>query len=291
MGKRYVTRKRGCGTRRGTLCMPRVRRDAAEEMPPAVAGQGRPRAPFSLLGYSEGGVRERGENGSVVEEILVRQKREADEGVLAGVRDWARSLFVALVLFLLIRSFGVEAFKIPTASMEGTLLVGDFLLVNKAVYGAHVPGTDLKLPAFFEPERGDVIVFNPPHEPARNYVKRLVGLPLDTLEMRDKHLYLNGSPLYEPYAKHLDQRGDAEHPDMRWQSNHLVAAPPREYQPTRDNWGPIIVPRDRYFVLGDNRDNSEASRYWGFVHRDPRGAERAPWLRGVRWRRIGAAVR
>jgi len=249
----------------------------------------RRRAPLWRLGRSEGDVRGAG----------------GDRGVIAGTRDWARSLLVALVLFLVIRSFGVEAFKIPTSSMENTLLVGDFLLVNKAVYGARVPGTDLRLPAISQPRRGDVVVFNPPHEPDRNYVKRLIGLPTDTLEMRDKRLYLNGAPLYEPYAQHVDRRGDVEHPDMRWQSNHLVAGPMREYQPTRDNWGPLVVPRERYFVLGDNRDNSEDSRYWGFVHQgairgrpwfvyysfDTRGGERASWLREIRWGRIGAAVR
>jgi signal peptidase I len=249
-------------------------------------------------------VRGSGGDRSVVGQILHQQHRAAETGLLAGIRDWVRSLFVAFVLFLVIRSLGVEAFKIPTSSMEGTLLVGDFLLVNKALYGAQVPGTDLRLPGIKQPERGDVIVFNPPHEPDRNYVKRLVGLPMDTLEMRDKRLYLNGAPVYEPYAQYVDRRGDAEHPDMRWQSNHLVAAPVREYQPTRDNWGPIVVPESRYFVLGDNRDNSEDSRYWGFVSEDavrgspwfvyysfdPRRGERAPWLWEIRWSRIGAAV-
>lgn len=250
-------------------------------------------------------MRESGRGGSVVEEILLQQQPATETGVAAGIRDWARSLFVAFLLFLLIRSFGVEAFKIPTSSMENTLLVGDFLLVNKAVYGVRVPGTDVHLPAIAQPRRGDIVVFNPPHAPDRNYVKRLVGLPLDTLKMRDKRLYLNGAPVYEPYAQYVDQSGDAEHSDMRWQSNHLVAESTQEYQPTRDNWGPIIVPGNRYFVLGDNRDNSEDSRYWGFVHKDairgrpwfvyysfdPRRGERVPWLWEIRWERIGASVR
>ena len=151
---------------------------------------------------------------------------------MAGVWDWTRSIAVAFVLFLLLRTFVVEAFKIPTSSMENTLLVGDFLLVNKAVFGSRVPGTDLRLPGFAEPERGEVLVFRPPHDPKRSYVKRLVGVPGDTLEMRDKRLVLNGSFLDEPYAVHIDGDGDAAHPGMRWQSNHLIASQPRSYRPT-----------------------------------------------------------
>ena len=225
--------------------------------------------------------------------------------------DWTRSLAVAFALFLGIRAMGVEAFKIPTSSMEHTLLVGDFLLVNKAVYGARVPGTPWTLPAIEEPERGDVIVFNPPHEPDKNYVKRVVGVPGDTLEMREKVLYVNGHPLDEPYAQYIDQEGDAMHQAMTWQRGYLVASPTRRYQqarryhPSRDTWGPISVPEDRFFVLGDNRDNSEDSRYWGFVRRDAiRGrpwfvyysfdrstGEPAPWMNAVRWARVGFVIR
>ena len=224
--------------------------------------------------------------------------------IAAGMRDWAKSILFAVLLFLVVRASVVEAFKIPTASMEGTLLVGDFLLVNKAVYGARVPFTKLSTVAFEEPERGDIIVFHPPHEPTKNYVKRVVGGPLDTLQMVDKQLYLNNTPLYEPYARYLDRRGDAVHPDMQWQSNHLIASR-RRRQPSRDNWGPLVVPEGKYFVLGDNRDNSEDSRYWGFVDRDQiRGRpwfvyysyeatapETIPWLERVRWQRIGTAIR
>lgn len=221
-----------------------------------------------------------------------------------AVWEWSRSILIALVLFLVIRSMGLEAFKIPTGSMEGTLLVGDFLLVNKAAYGARIPGTDLYLPALAEPARGDVVVFNPPHEPDRNYVKRVVGVPGDTLEMRDKVLLVNGSPLEERYARYIDVRGDAVHPAMEWQASHLVASPWR-YAPSRDTWGPIVVPQARYFVLGDNRDNSEDSRYWGFVERDrirgrpwivyysaePGRKESHDILRRVRWSRLGHLIR
>lgn len=229
-----------------------------------------------------------------------------EESVFSILWDWTRSLAVAFLLFLLIRAFVVEAFKIPTSSMENTLLVGDFLLVNKAVYGAEIPGTTISLPAFTEPGRGDVIVFNPPHDPVKNYVKRLVGMPGDTLEMRGKQLYLNGVAVDEPYARYVDREGDAVHPGMAWQESHLVASNRRRgYRPSRDSWGPIEVPEDRFFVLGDNRDNSEDSRYWGFVDRaairgrpwfvyysfDPARVRGLPWVQDIRWDRIGGLIR
>lgn len=220
--------------------------------------------------------------------------------------DGFRSVVLTLVLFLVVRALVVEAFKIPTGSMEGTLLAGDFLLVNKAVYGADVPGLGMTLPAFAEPQRGEVIVFNPPHEPAKHYVKRLVGLPGDTLEMRSKLLSVNGVPLSEPYVRHTDPNGDAVHPAMAWQARFLRSGPrPGRYRPSRDNWGPIVVPPGRYFVLGDNRDNSEDSRYWGFVDREsirgrpwivyyssePHEEAGTPFLREVRWNRILGRIR
>lgn len=236
---------------------------------------------------------------------ILRASEERASGLLGVVWDWTRSLLIAFALFVLIRTFVVEAFRIPTSSMENTLLVGDFLLVNKAVYGAEIPGTHLHLPAFAEPERGDVVVFAPPQDITKNYVKRLVGMPGDTLEMSEKVLYVNGVAVQEPYARYIDHRGDAVHPDMRWQSNHLIASTARSYHPTRDNWGPLVVPRGEYFMLGDNRDNSEDSRYWGFVSREAiRGRPwfvyysfdqsmtgRMPWLRYVRWGRIGELIR
>jgi signal peptidase I len=218
--------------------------------------------------------------------------------------EWIKSLAVAFVLFLLIRTFAIEAFRIPTGSMESTLLVGDFLLVNKAVYGAQVPGTGLRLPAFGEPQRGDIVVFTPPHEPDKNYVKRLVGLPGDTLQMRDKILHVNGLMVPEPYAQHVDPL-DVHAPNMRWQADYLADPALRlNYRPTRDSWGPIVVPPGRYFVLGDNRDDSEDSRYWGFVEAtaikgqplvvyysfNPRTLKPVPWLTDIRWDRIGGAI-
>jgi signal peptidase I len=241
-------------------------------------------------------------SGSSPSEVALRRRR----GWSSAFFDLLRSLALVLVFFFLVRAFLVEAFKIPTASMEGTLLVGDFLLVNKAVYGAEIPGTGLVLPSLSSPERGEVIVFHPPHEPDKHYVKRLVGLPKDTLMMSDKVLFVNGEALHEPYVRHSDVTGDAVHPAMAWQARFLKAGPrPGRYRPSRDNWGPIVVPEDRYFVLGDNRDNSEDSRYWGFVRREaikgrpwlvyysaaPEALAGVSWFRYVRWDRIGGRIR
>lgn len=242
------------------------------------------------------------------QEERARTARQSRGSISTGRWMWegVKAVSTAIVLFLLIRTFLVEAFKIPTGSMENTLLVGDFLLVNKAVYGAEIPVASARLPAFAEPEREDVVVFLPPHDPTKNYVKRIVGLPGDTLEMRDKVLYLNGVPRPEPYARYVDRFGDPTDARMQWQVEHLLPdAEPAYYEPTRDTWGPLVVPPGKYFALGDNRDNSEDSRYWGFLDAaDIRGRPmfvyysfvRNPlqpfsWLTHVRWSRIGDVIR
>jgi signal peptidase I len=215
--------------------------------------------------------------------------------------EWIKSLLIALGLFLIMRTFLVEAFRIPTGSMENTLLVGDFLLVNKAAFGTRIPGTGARMPALSEPRRGDVIVFVPPHDGGKNFVKRLVGLPGDTLEMLGGTLYLNGRPQDEPYTRHSDPR-DSYSSSMMWQCEYTFRT--GDCRPTRDTWGPVVVPAGRFFTLGDNRDDSEDSRYWGFVERtaikgrpfriyysfDPRSPDALPWLTGIRWERIGRRV-
>jgi signal peptidase I len=239
----------------------------------------------------------------------VDKERTADgtRGPLSKGRwawEWTKSFIIAFGLFLIIRTFLVEAFRIPTGSMESTLLVGDFLLVNKAVYGARVPFARARTPAVAEPLRGDIVVFVPPHEPGRNYVKRLIGVPGDTLEMRSKVLYRNGQPQVERYV-HTTDPADAYVSGMFWQCEYAPAEMPGDAcRPTRDNWGPIVVPEARYFMMGDNRDDSEDSRYWGFVERaairgrplfvyysfNPASGRAVPWLSSIRWSRFGNGV-
>lgn len=219
--------------------------------------------------------------------------------------EWAKSIQLAIILFLTVRAFLVEAFKIPSGSMEGTLLVGDFLLVNKLVYGAEVPFTGKQLPAVRHPRIGDVVVFQWPEDIEKNFVKRLVGLPGDTVGMRRGVLVRNGHVQYEPYATHA-ATADAVSEDFRWQRPFLLETVDlRRYRPTRNDWGPLVVPPASYFVLGDNRDNSLDSRYWGFVPASlvrgspilvyysyaPDSGRSFDWLTRVRWARLGDRIR
>ena len=243
-------------------------------------------------------------------------------GTLAFLWEWFRSVVIALALFFVVRAFFIEAFKIPTGSMEGTLLVGDFLLVNKLVYGAEIPFTRVKLPAIRGPKRGDVIVFQWPVDITKNFVKRIVGMPGDTLAMRQGILVRNGAPQREAYVSHTAPGSDVSDDEFNWQLGYLLGAQhplsvaPRSpmsvqtleaspgYHPSRNNWGPLVVPEGNYFVLGDNRDNSLDSRYWGFVadslvrgqplvvyySYDPDGAVKLDWLTRVRWKRFGEMI-
>ena len=219
--------------------------------------------------------------------------------------EWLKSFCIAIVLFLFVRAFIVEAFKIPSGSMERTLLVGDFLLVNKLVYGAEIPGAGARLPALRRPQLGDVVVFEYPDDRTKNFVKRLVGMPGDTVEMREGLLWRNGSPQSEGYVTHTDPGADPGADDFRWQRDYLIRSAEARTHPSRNNWGPLIVPEGNYFVLGDNRDNSLDSRYWGFVPDSlvrgrpifvyysyaPDTAQPFAWLTRIRWDRIGSRVR
>jgi len=235
--------------------------------------------------------------------------REVNRGAgpLSFLFEWAKIFIVSVLLFFVIRTFFVEAFKIPSGSMERTLLVGDFLLVDKLAYGAEVPFTHKRLPGLQRPTRGDVIVFEWPEDPTKNFVKRLVGLPGDTLEMRDGQLMRNSTVLRERYVSHTEPDIDPAPEDFRWQRNYLVntAAASVGYHPSRNNWGPLVVPQQHYFVLGDNRDNSLDSRYWGFVpdslvkgrpfviyysYAPDTVTKSMAWLTRIRWNRLGERI-
>jgi signal peptidase I len=168
------------------------------------------------------------------------------------LRDWTEALIVAAVLALIIRTFFVQAFKIPSGSMENTLLIGDHLLVNKFIYGTQLPFSSDPVLAIREPERGDIIVFEFPEDKDKSYfkrrdfIKRVVGLPGDMVEIRSKNVFINGERYITPEAVYKD--------------GNQTKGP-------RDNMLPVKVPEDSYFVMGDNRDRSYDSRFWRFVDR------------------------
>ena len=172
------------------------------------------------------------------------------------LREYFESIVIAVILALFIRTFVVQAFKIPTGSMEENLLIGDHLLVNKFIFGPTATAVGRKLLPVASVERGDVIVFKYPEEPDRDFIKRVIGLPGETIEVREKKVYVNGAALDEPYAHYLTP----------------VSTPSAYHEVTsfdvRERYGPVTVPADHYFVMGDNRDNSQDSRYWGFLPRD-----------------------
>jgi signal peptidase I len=218
---------------------------------------------------------------------------------------WTTSVVSAVALFRFLRTFLVQTFVITSGSMEETLLVGDMLLVNRLAIGSRIPATSIRIPGYSTPERGDVLVFDPPHEPTLKLIKRLIGVPGDTLEMRDRVLFRNGDAVDEPYVVHSDS-GDDVHPWMAWQRDYLApGVDALTYAPSRDTWGPLVIPEEHYFMLGDNRERSLDSRYWGllaawrlegravftYYSYNKDSYRPFPAVREVRWRRIGRAIR
>ena len=241
-----------------------------------------------------------------------------------------KSIAGALVIFLFIRTFFVEAFRIPSGSMIPALLVGDWLFVNKLVYGPHIPFTQTNLPGYSDPKRGEIVVFVSPFQPDEaaigndgtpTLVKRLIGMPGDTIYMREGLVYINGLAQRQGFAAASNEKGDPNSVDplFDWQkrfaltSSRFGAAPA---QPTHDNWGPLVIPAAHYFMMGDNRYCSKDSRYWGLVPREnvrgrpmfvyysyrPGGeppqvctyetSDRPlPFITDVRWGRIGTLIR
>jgi signal peptidase I len=275
----------------------RTGRSAAEEPRPALKGT-RPRRPPAG--------RE------------ARAEHPAD-----GPLEWLKSLGGAVVLFLVIRTFLITAYSIPSESMERSLLVGDYLMANNALFGATLPFTDIRLPALRDPRQGEIVVFRPEYnQPRIDVVKRVIGTPGDTLEMRDRVLFRNGRELDEPYARYeqgFDQPiatggisllDPTVRPDAYGAQNHhpllLEGTDVAEYRPTRNRWGPVVLAEGQYWLMGDNRDHSLDSRYMGPVGREvirgkplfiyfsyDRRAD-APFprpLTAARWGRIGDVIR
>jgi signal peptidase I len=166
------------------------------------------------------------------------------------IREYFESIVVAVILALFIRTFVVQAFKIPTGSMEPNLLVGDHLLVNKFIFAPTLSPIERLVLPMRSVERGDILVFKFPEEPERDFIKRVIGLPGDTIELRQWRLYVNGQKMEEPYAHYMFPQGEGDEATVF---------------DVRDKYGPVTVPADHYFMMGDNRDNSQDSRYWGFL--------------------------
>ncbi len=226
-----------------------------------------------------------------------------------------KALLSALLFFIFLRTFIVEAYRIPSGSMIPTLLVGDWLFVNKLVYGPHVPFTNYSLPGYNDPERGDVVVFksptqiDQPWDPNPTLVKRLVGTPGDTLYMRKGVLYNNGAVSKYNFPAPGETAFDSVDPLFEWQKPFSVKGSrfgEAPEQPSHDNWGPIAVPERHYFMMGDSRYNSKDSRYWSFVPRENvRGQpmfvyyaynaddsdKPLPFITDIRWSRLGHWIR
>jgi signal peptidase I len=170
------------------------------------------------------------------------------------VREYAEAIAIAILLALVIRTFVVQAFTIPSGSMMDTLLVGDYILVNKFLYGPELPFTDWQLPGLRPPARGDIIVFKYPQDEKRDFIKRVVATPGEVVQVKGHQVFVNGRALEEPYTRYVN------------------SPLPTSGQPSFCGYAygcdATTVPADSYFVMGDNRDNSQDSRYWGFVKRD-----------------------
>jgi signal peptidase I len=201
-------------------------------------------------------------------DVLVLRKSRAEGAAEPLLVEYSKSFFPVILAVFLIRSFLVEPFKIPSGSMMPTLLVGDFILVNKHTYGLRVPIINNTFFEMNHPQRGDVMVFHYPNDPSMDYIKRVVGLPGDRIEYREKHLVINGQPLevafdsdYEYDAPGLNRVAAKKYREKLGSQPHDILLV--NDAPAKD--GEIVVPPGHYFVMGDNRDNSNDSRFWGFV--------------------------
>lgn len=247
-------------------------------------------------------------------------KPAAKPGLYHALRAFVMSVVPVVIVFLVARVALAEAYRIPSGSMEPTLLIGDWLFVNKLRFGPHIPFTNINLPGYAEPKRRDVAVFVSPDQDlsiritpdqvAPTLVKRVVGVAGDTLYMRAGLLFLNGVPEEgkDSIPTASDQM-DYEQPLFEWQHRYEIKGsrfPDPLVKPTLHNWGPLVVPVDSFFMMGDNRDNSVDSRYYGLVAREKfRGRptfvyysynmdEGVPYFRAItaiRWWRIGTWIK
>jgi len=195
------------------------------------------------------------------------------------LREYVEAIVIALVLAMFVRSFVVQAFKIPSGSMEPTLLIGDHILVNKFIYGISLPFSPRKPFAWKKPGRGDVIVFIYPIDESKDFIKRVIGVGGDRIEIRQKKIYINGQPFKDVYGHYQESN------------------PSSSYIQFKNNLGPIVVPSDSLFVMGDNRDRSYDSRFWGFVKLNMVKGKAfiiywswGGFLRDIRWGRMGKII-
>lgn len=262
-----------------------------------------------------------GLKGTLREERRRKRAKAASEPEKGGALEGVKSILIAVLLFFVIRTFIVTAYSIPSESMEETLLVGDFLMANNAVFGATLPFTNVKLPAVRDPRAGEIVVFRPTYnEPQIDVVKRVVGTPGDTLQMANGQLYRNGRRVDERYARY-ERPDDAiplegfglmdpnVRPEAYGAKNHLPlllpSVDPQAYRPTRNTWGPLVVPAGHYWLMGDNRDQSLDSRFMGPIPRrvirgkplfiyysfDKRANAPFPaFVTAARWKRLGTPI-
>ena len=209
--------------------------------------------------------------------IVETENEYSQKGAL---RENIEAILVAIVIALFIRTFVVQAFKIPSGSMKQTLQIGDHILVNKFIYGVRIPYVRKSIIPLKKPQRGDIIVFKYPVDPHKDFIKRVIGIPGDKIEIRNKKLYVNQEQVNDDYGVYTDSR--------------ILSANIRP----RDNFGPVTVPEKSLFVMGDNRDESFDSRFWGFVDYKALNGKAFiiywSWDKenfGVRWDRLGQILK
>lgn len=229
-----------------------------------------------------------------MKENPAKEEKTPSKAPKGKVRENIEALVIAIILALFIRAFVVQAFKIPTGSMKNTLLVGDYILVNKFVYGVKIPFTEKTLIPVKDPQRGEIIVFKFPKDPSKDYIKRVIGTSGDTVEIRQKKIYVNGKLQEEEFSVHADDR--ILPATMECRDDPLTGL---SGMGCRDNMQPFKVPEGKLFMMGDNRDQSNDSRFWGFVDvKEVKGRAFMiywSWDKersiGVRWARLGDMIR